>query len=132
MKLTKSKLKQLIKEELRKVLNEDMSDPSCLKLLKKLKSDKHYPLRGATFWNAKGQAIRIFQRDDDLNPAWYDSGAGPTTASDEELLAAALNCLKNKCARGSKVAIKGDPNIKMMAAYALTEEEIKAAFIMCN
>ena len=131
MKLTKSTLKRLIKEELQKVLHEDMSNPDCLKQLKKLKSDKHYPLRGATFWNAKGKAIRIFQRDDDLNPKWHDV-YGPTTASDEELLAAALNCLKNKCARGSKVAIKGDPNIKMMAAHALTEEEIKAAFIMCN
>jgi hypothetical protein len=129
MKLTKSQLKRIIKEELRKVLNEDMNDPSCLKQVAALKNDGYYPLKSAHFWNAKGEAVKVFQRNDDLKPGWY---INKTKADDKELLAAALSCLKNKCARGSKVKIKSDRRIKMMAAKALTKEDVLEAFIACN
>ena len=130
MKLTKSKLKQLIKEELQKALNEDMNDPDCVKQVTALKNDGYYPLKSATFWNAKGAAVRVFQRNEDtLKPGWYFDD---TTANDKELLAHAMACLKNKCARESKVVVKSDPNIKMMAAQTLTEEDIKNAFFACG
>ena len=104
-------------------------DAECAKKIEEVKSDGYYPLKAATFWNADGDALIVFQRNDDLRPAWYPIGG--SKADQKELLDHALNCLKTRCARGSQVSVKSDPNIKMMSARALTEEDIKEAFIVC-
>jgi translation initiation factor 1 (eIF-1/SUI1) len=141
MKLTKTKLKQIIKEEMQLALYEQLKlelqeqevpkeipkevpDPKCTQHIEALKKDGFWPLKSAHFWNAKGTAVRILQRNKETGKAqWFITG---TKASDTELLAAAMTCLKNKCARGSKVRIKGDRKIKMMQAKAVTKEDLKA------
>ena len=129
MKLTKTKLKQIIKEELQNALHEDMNDPDCIKEVTRVKNDGYYPLKYAAFY-ANGKAVRVFQRNSEtLKPAWY---INKTKADDKELLAAAMNCLKTKCARGSRIQIKSDPNIAMMSANPLTEEDFKEAFGSCG
>jgi hypothetical protein len=129
MNITQQQLKQIIKEEIQAALKEDMQDPNCIKSIQAVKSDGYYPLKSATFYNAEGEALMVFQRNEDLKPGWYFN---ETKADNKELLAAAFNCLKTKCPKGSKVIIKSDSNIKMMAASSLTEEDFKKAFIMCN
>ena len=112
------------------VLLEDMNDPSCIKEVTRVKNDGYYPLKYAAFYDAKGSPLRIFQRNSEtLKPAWY---VNKTKADDKELLAAAMNCLKTKCARGSRIQIKSDPNIAMMSANPLTEEDFKEAFWSCG
>jgi hypothetical protein len=137
MKLTKTKLKQIIKEEMQLALYEQLKfelqeqevpkeapNPKCTQHIEALKKDGFWPLKSAHFWNAKGTAVRVLQRNKETGKAqWFIAG---TKASDTELLAAAMTCLKNKCARGSKVKIKGDRKIKMMQAKAVTKEDLEA------
>jgi translation initiation factor 1 (eIF-1/SUI1) len=133
MKLTKTKLKQIIKEEMQLALYEQLKlelqeqevpDPKCTQHIEALKKDGFWPLKYAAFYNKQGAPVRILQRNKETGKAqWFITG---TKASDTELLAAAMTCLKNKCARGSKVRIKGDRKIKMMQAKAVTKEDLKA------
>ena len=130
MKLTKSTLKQIIKEELQNVLLEDMNDPNCIKEVTRVKNDGYYPLKYAAFWDAKGSILSIFQRDSEtLQPKWV---MNKTKADDKVLLAHAMSCLKTKCAKGSRIQVKSDRRITMMQAKPLTEEDFKEAFGSCG
>ena len=107
-------------------------DAECAKKIEEVKSDGYYPLKKAVFRDANGQALVIFQRDSDnpLRVSWHEMGKG-SNADRKELLEHALNCIKNNCARFTKIKVKSDPNIGMITARALTEEDLKEAFIVC-
>lgn len=132
MKLTKTKLKQIIKEEMQLALYEQLKlelqeqeapNPKCTQHIEALKKDGFWPLKYAAFYNKRGMPVRMFQRKKDGQAAWF---VNDTKATDAELLTAAMTCLKNKCARGSKVKIKGDRRIKIMQAKAVTKEDLEA------
>jgi len=120
MKLTKTELKQIIKEEMQL----EAPNPKCTQHIEALKKDGFWPLKYAAFYNKQGVPVRIFQRKKETGKArWF---VNDTKATDAELLTAAMTCLKNKCVRGSKVRIKGDRRIKMMQAKAVTKEDFEA------
>ena len=104
----------------------------CAKKIEKAKSDGYWPLKKAIFRDAKGNALVIFQRssDDPLRASWHEMNGG-SKADQKELVEHALNCIKNNCARFTKIKVKSDPNIAMITARATTEEELKEAWSEC-
>jgi len=128
--ITKLQLKQLIREELQNVLLEDMNDPSCIKEITRVKNDGYYPLKHAAFYDAKGNPLRIFQRNSStLKPGWYYN---ETTADDKELLQLAMDALKKKLPRGASIKVKSDPNITSIAVRALSKKDFRKAFWSCD
>jgi len=136
VKLSKSVLKRIIKEEMEIILQEQgdygFKDPECLKQVKRVQSDGHFPLKDVTFWDAKGIAVYVFQRNDEtLKPEWHN--LEKSTANTKELLAIAMQCLKNKCARGSTIKVKSDKRITLISQVeVLTKEDFEEAFFTCG
>ncbi len=136
MKITKSQLKQIIKEELESVREEQgygFKNPECLKNIERVKNDGFFPLKGASFWTSKGDTVYVLQRDSDtLKPKWFDMGAyvgeEPSPADQKELLQIALACVKNKCAKNSQIKVKSDPNITRIGIRVLTRKDFADAY----